>query len=407
MAALQRFKKSHVRALAKWYRENQRDFPWRANPDPYWVWIAEIMSQQTQMATLVPYFHRFIKKFPTVEVLARASEEEVLAAWTGLGYYSRARNIHRAAMRVAKEGYPSTFEGWLDLPGVGPYTAAAVVSQSFGVAEPVWDGNVLRVCSRLEARGDAQSSGFREEMRDSLRKKMKEAGEDVSSSDFNQALMELGATVCTPKAAACGRCPISAACAAHASNSALEYPPPKPRKAVLEVRAKVWVRLRKGRDGLEAWVERRGEERWFGGMWDFSSELGGVERPVIRIADNGERSRGPDSVSGERFTVTESVSGSVTALGEVRHQITHHRIFLSGFAVLERKKTGRINSASGRWISLEDLTSDEPSVPLATTTRKMLRLLMKSLARPSSHARNEEHDQASRRRDENICLNVN
>src|SRR5262245_871235 len=125
---LRKFKEEEVESLLSWYRKHQRDFPWRANPEPYWVWLAEIMSQQTQMATLVPYFHRFLERFASIERLAVANEQEVLAAWAGLGYYSRARNVHRAAKTVVESlsgKFPRTLEGLLELPGVGPYTAAA------------------------------------------------------------------------------------------------------------------------------------------------------------------------------------------------------------------------------------------------------------------------------------------
>ena len=357
--ALQRLRARDIDALLDWYQKNQRDFPWRADPNPYWVWLAEIMSQQTQMATLVPYFHRFIAKFPNVSALARASEQDVLAAWAGLGYYSRARNVHRAARMIVEEHggkFPVTVAGLLELPGVGPYTAAAVASQCFGVGEPVWDGNVVRVCARLEARPDALTSEFKLEMQNALREKMK--GYDASS--FNQALMELGATICTPKLAGCPRCPVQKSCRAFDQGVVETYPPPKPRKKTVDLRCRVHVRLRKKKGILEAFLEKRADTHWFPRLWDFPSELGGVAQPVQVFDDNLD---------------------GATPFGEVRHQITNHRIFLLGnVELLLRANDSDNNSRCGRWIALDDLAEDHPPLPLSTTARKILKLLFQKQA---------------------------
>jgi A/G-specific adenine glycosylase len=348
MPALQRLTGDRVDALLAWYGKNKRDFPWRRDPNPYWVWLAEIMSQQTVMAALVPYFHRFIEKFPSVDQLARASEDEVLAAWTGLGYYSRARNVHKTSKILAERGFPRSAAEWLELPGVGPYTAAAIASQCFGESVPVWDGNVTRVCSRLDARSDAHSSAFRVEMTETLARRM--GGRDASA--FNQAMMELGATVCTPRSPACGVCPLAGACAARARGEAEAFPPPKPRKAAVELKCRVWVCVRQGKLGAEVYLERRSDENWFPGMWDFLSELGGASSPVR--------------------DVRHAPSGKAESIGAVRHQITHHRISLDGLLAGAPRKTGE-----GRWIPLEALTAENPPVPLATTARKVLRAALR------------------------------
>ncbi|MBI3557943.1 MAG: A/G-specific adenine glycosylase [Deltaproteobacteria bacterium] len=352
--ALQRFRARDVDALLDWYKKNQRDFPWRSDPTPYWVWLAEIMSQQTQMATLVPYFHRFIAKFPDVAALAQAEEQDVLAAWAGLGYYSRARNVHRAAQMVVRDRggeFPETVEEWLKLPGVGPYTAAAVASQCFGVREPVWDGNVVRVCARLDARADALTAPFKIEMLSSLREKMKER----DASSFNQAMMELGATVCTPKAASCGRCPLQQLCDAHRLDAVDKFPPPKARKKTVELRCRVHVRLRKTKGCFEAFLEQRTESHWFPRLWDFPSELGGAASPWQNFRQS---------------------LGAAEYFGEVRHQITNHRIFLLGNVELVlRANDSDNNSRHGRWVALDDLAEDDPPLPLSTTARKILKLL--------------------------------
>lgn len=312
------------------------------------------------MAALLPYFHRFMETFPKVDDLANASEPAVLAAWTGLGYYSRARNVHRAAKQIVNElggKFPRTYEEWLELPGVGPYTAAAISSQCFGVKEPVWDGNLVRVCSRLDARADSHALPFKTEMIKALKSKIV----DYDASSFNQAFMELGATICTPKSPSCGRCPISAACKAFAKNAVTQFPPPKPRKDAVVVRAKVIVRLR-GDDPehWEAWLECRDSKQWFGGMWDFPSELGGVEQPVMPF-------------SPAQFS-------KANLIGNAKHAVTHHKISLEAWLSQEKSFV----KGKGRWISLRDLVENKAPVPIATTARKVVKVLYKQLTRSNN-----------------------
>lgn len=199
--------------LGRWYDGNARDLPWRRTRDPYRIWISEIMLQQTRVAAATPYYRRFLALFPTVKALAQASEEEVLAAWSGLGYYSRARNMHRAARLVAEAGsFPRDYEGLSALPGVGGYTAAAVASLAYGLPYAVVDGNVLRVLSRVTGeRGDIGAAATRRRLTEAA----DAALDPKRPGRSNQALMELGALVCVPGRPDCGRCPIAAQCAAH------------------------------------------------------------------------------------------------------------------------------------------------------------------------------------------------
>lgn len=365
MTALQRLTNRDLKALLGWYAANQRELPWRQNPSPYWVWLAEIMSQQTVMAALLPYFYKFIEKFPNVQALARASEAEVLAAWTGLGYYSRARNVQKAAKKIVDDlagEFPRTYEGWLELPGVGPYTAAAIASQCFGVREPAWDGNVTRVTSRLDARGDVwKGNSFANDMKNALRAKM--PGYDASQ--FNQAFMELGARICTPKSPACHKCPLSSACAAYEKDATDRFPPPKPRKTNVELGARVQVRLRRKRGGYETFIVQRPDSHWFNGMWDFPSELGGAAAPLVKVKSLSK---------GHEFA-------------RLKHQITHHKITLIALAEFTSKANGE-----GRWIELDDLLGDAPPVPLSTTARKTLKALMAWIADASV---------------QQLCLNMN
>ena len=210
------------RRLARWYRRARRALPWRATRDPYAIWLSEVMAQQTTLDVVVPRWERFRARFPTVEALARAKERDVLAEWSGLGYYARARNLHRAAKAVAAAGaFPGTLEGWRALPGVGAYTAAAVASIAYGIPEPVVDGNVVRVLCRLKAlRLDPKAPATLARIRALARPLVPTR----SPGDFNQALMELGALVCTPRAPRCGACPLRASCRAAASGTPEAFP---------------------------------------------------------------------------------------------------------------------------------------------------------------------------------------
>ena len=218
-------------ALLAWFDRTGRSLPWRAGAegarDPYRVWVAEILLQQTQVARGQIYYDRFLTAFPTVQALAAAPQEAVLKAWEGCGYYARARNLHRAAQQVAQDGFPGSYDGWLALPGVGPYTAAAVSSLALNEARAVNDGNVRRVLARLHAEPQptpAWVQGRADRLLDPAR-----------PGAWNEAVMDLGATVCTPAAPRCDACPLRAWCAAFASGTPAAYPAPKVRAAAQDV----------------------------------------------------------------------------------------------------------------------------------------------------------------------------
>ena len=210
--------------LLAWFRTHRRELPWRASRDPYRIWVAEIMLQQTRIAAVIPYYDRFLRRFPDVRALARARQPEVLKFWSGLGYYSRARNLHAAAKTiVAKHNgeFPRDLEAALSLPGIGNYTAAAVLSIAYDEPFAVLDGNVARVLARLGAvRGDLREPRAWQNLSNAAQQLLARG----AASDWNQALMELGETICTPQSPRCAACPISRWCDAHAQGLADEIP---------------------------------------------------------------------------------------------------------------------------------------------------------------------------------------
>jgi A/G-specific adenine glycosylase len=210
------------RALLRWYDAHARDLPWRHTSDPYAILVSELMLQQTQVKTVIPYYEKFLKVFPTAAALAKAPEEKVLAAWAGLGYYRRARFLQAAAKAVvAAKGFPSTLEGIRALPGVGAYTAAAVGSIAFGIPEAVVDGNVVRVMARLLAlEADASKGAGAERVRETAQALL----DPKRPGDFNQAVMELGASLCSPSKPQCPACPLQPHCGAFLAGKPEAYP---------------------------------------------------------------------------------------------------------------------------------------------------------------------------------------
>ncbi|WP_442602990.1 A/G-specific adenine glycosylase [Paenibacillus sp. KN14-4R] len=225
--------------LLAWYREHKRDLPWRRSRDPYYIWVSEVMLQQTRVDTVIPYWHRFLDKFPTVQALAEAPEEEVLKAWEGLGYYSRARNL-QSAVREVHECYggvvPDEKEAISSLKGVGPYTSGAVLSIAYNKPEPAVDGNVMRVLSRYFNLDDDIAKPRTRVRMESLAQELIPEG---AAGDFNQGLMELGATVCTPKSPSCLTCPVMEHCAGRIAGKEEVLPvktkakPPRPERRLM------------------------------------------------------------------------------------------------------------------------------------------------------------------------------
>jgi A/G-specific adenine glycosylase len=297
------------RRLLRWYRANRRDLPWRRTRDPYAIWVSEIMLQQTRSETVVPYYRRFLRRFPTLRALARARESAVLAAWSGLGYYSRARNLHRTARLVVdRHGgrLPETAEDLLALPGIGRYTAGAIASIAFGVRAPVLDGNVARVLARLFYVPDALRSAPAAlrlwEVADRLVPRQ-------SPGDWNQALMELGAGPCRPRRPACPECPVREHCVASILGIAEHVPEPPIRSRSERVRQATLVIEHQGR----VLLGRRVEDRLLRGLWEF---------PTVRVSPAGSAARAARS----RLERLGGGSPEPERRGIIRHSIMNQRI---------------------------------------------------------------------------------
>ena len=263
--------------LLQWYHENARVLPWRSAPTPYHVWVSEIMLQQTRVAAVLGYYQRFMEALPTVEDLAAVDEDKLLKLWQGLGYYNRARSLKKAARQIVDGWagrFPENYEDLLKLAGVGEYTAGAIASIAFGVPVPAVDGNVLRVVARMTGDdGDITRPQTRNRIREGLRAAMPLE----APGDFNQALMELGATVCLPNGApACGRCPAQGFCQARLQGRTRELPvkPPKAERRVEE--RTVFLIFHGGRVALR----RRADRGLLAGLWEYPNELAPAPCPV-------------------------------------------------------------------------------------------------------------------------------
>ncbi|MGH9583240.1 MAG: A/G-specific adenine glycosylase [Bryobacteraceae bacterium] len=314
--------------LLAWYGRHRRDLPWRRTSDPYAVWISEIMLQQTRVAAAIPYYERFLERFPDVAALACAPEPELLSCWAGLGYYHRARNLQKAARRIAEDGvFPASHEEIRKLPGIGDYTAAAVASIAFGLPHAAVDGNVLRVLSRVfnDATDIASQSG---------RKRFATLASTLlarsASGDFNQAMMELGATICLPKDPQCLLCPVADLCRVRAAGGRPADLPVKlaVRKSVRETRRLLWIECD---GGLLVW-QRPAGAALMPGFWELP-EAGQI-----------------DSSAGVK-------------LGSFRHAITFHRYL---FEVFEGSAP---SGGECRWLSWTELDQ----VPTSTVFKKAWR----------------------------------
>lgn len=317
------------RLLLAWYQSAKRDLPWRRTRDPWKILLSEVMLQQTRVAAALPYYERFLARYPTPAVLAAAPEADVLASWSGLGYYARARNLQKAARAITELGaFPDTYDGIRELPGVGGYTAAAVASICFGQPHAVLDGNVLRVLSRLTAdRGDVGSSVVRARLQEEAQLLL----DPKQPAEFNQAVMELGATVCLPKTPQCLLCPLRDLCVSRRQGLENELPVKLRKRDPVKVHLQVLIVEKEGRVLLR---QRGTQESRMAGFW---------ELPDGRDLPKAQR---------------------LSRLGSFRHTITHHDY------VVEVWRASPVKAPAGfRWIPQDEIVR----LPLATSVRKAFR----------------------------------
>ncbi|HJP32077.1 MAG TPA: A/G-specific adenine glycosylase [Candidatus Latescibacteria bacterium] len=338
------------RNLLRWYGKHRRDLPWRRTDDPYAVWLSEVMLQQTRVETARGYYERFLERFPTVTALAVAKEAEVLKAWEGLGYYSRARHLHQAARAVVEDhdgDLPDTYDGLIGLPGVGPYTAAAVSSIVFDRPHPALDGNMMRVFSRLlRLEGDPRRASVRSQMvrhGEALMPPRRSSSRSTSTGagDLNQALMELGARICLPAQPRCGDCPVTDWCRARAEledPSVLPTRPQRRKRPHLQVTAGIIRRRGK------VLIAQRPPGGMLAGLWEFP---GGKQEAGESLAECLARE------IREELGCTIDVEEEVAS---VDHEYTHLSITLHAFAA--RYRSGRVRAlgcSAFEWIDADRL----------------------------------------------------
>jgi len=345
--------------LLTWYHANKRDMPWRHTKDPYCILLSEFMLQQTQVDTVIPYYHRFLESFPTVHDLANAPQDRILKSWEGLGYYARARNLHKAAKAISEEYHgkvPDTYDTLKSLPGFGPYTTAAVLSIAFNKDHAVLDGNVIRVLTRLfNLNDDVTQTAVKNHLWE-LAESLLEKGQ---AGDYNQAVMELGATICTPKNPTCATCPLNNVCLAYKNGTQDALPvkaKKKPRPHHTLGAGIVWKKDK-------VLITQRPQDGLLGGLWEFPAGTQQDNETLQNACIRGiKETVGIDIKIQDRFRT-------------VKHAFTHFSITIHAFQCLYTKgKTQTLLCDNVAWVSLSDLSD----YAFSRTSRKLADYLQKS-----------------------------
>ncbi len=345
-----------ARRVIKWFDANARDLPWRRRRTPYRVWLSEMMLQQTQVEAVIPYFRRFTTRFPSLKALADASLDEVLKMWEGLGYYARARNLHQAAQIVRHElggRFPRSVDGLMKLPGVGRYSAGAIASIAFGINAPVLDGNVARVlCRVFGIHRDPREPKTRAELW-SLAESLLPQGQ---AGEFNEALMELGATVCTPRSPRCNACPIAPMCEGNRLGIQDRLPIRRARKVIPHYDVTAAVIRKNGR----VLIAQRPLDGMLGGLWEFPGGKREMDETLEECLRREIR---------EELRLEIEVGSQLT---QVRHAYTHFRITLHAFECrLVSGEARAIGVADFKWVRLSELDR----YAFAKTDRKIIQAL--------------------------------
>ena len=326
--------------LLEWYQLNKRDLPWRHTRDPYHIWVSEIMLQQTQVATVIDYYNRFVNQFPNITTLAQANQESVLKLWEGLGYYSRARNLHKAAQDIVTNRnnvIPATYDELQTLSGLGFYTAAAIASIAFNKPEPVVDGNVIRVFTRFWG---IYTDTRQQSLKNTLFNELKPIIKTCTPSEFNQAIMEIGALICTPKKPSCQTCPINADCYANNNNKTTYLPVKSKKRPVPHYTIGVGI-IQK--DNLFLICKRK-ETQMLGGLWEFP---GGKQHSNETIEETIHR-----EINEETTVIIDTCQHLVS----VKHTYSHFKITLHAYICQYKSGTASpISSDDIKWVSLDNL----------------------------------------------------
>lgn len=347
-------------ALTSWFEKSQRSLPWREPQNasvPYRVLVSEIMLQQTTVAAVIPYYHRFLERFPTVESLAAADVDEVMPFWAGLGYYSRARNLHACARAVMERHggqFPSDYESVLALPGIGRYTAGAVLSIARNQHVPIVDANVTRVLARVFClKGDIKNTGNQKDLWAQAEKLVQAA---TTPSHFNPAMMELGALICTPRQPDCGKCPVNTFCCANQTGRQAELPIIVPKRKEVELQDICIFVLKDERVLLRRRSEDLDSRNWWQGMWE-----------LPRITREGPET--PSEIIESMLSNEQIPLDSVgRKLKTLKHTVTHHKITLECHAVDIGNCTLPENWDYFEWDEIEKLA-------LPSVMKKLLRWL--------------------------------
>lgn len=340
--------------LLKWFATHRRPMPWRGHPDSYAVWVSEIMLQQTRVETVIPYFEKWMKLFPDVKTLANAKERDVLSAWEGLGYYTRARNLHKAAKIIASDfngKLPRDPEALRSLPGIGPYTAGAIASIAFKMDEPALDGNIRRVLSRLYDLNEYADSAAGEKALWDLAAKNLPRGR---AGDYNQALMELGSTVCLPKNPRCPLCPLMKLCKARANGTQEIRPVLKPKRTTPQHIHAAAVIVERGR----VLLSQRPENGLLGGLWEFPNARVG-EDPAGELVQALEAAGRLQVRRGE-------------AVGVFRHAYSHFRVVVHAYRC---RAISIPNNKALKWVKIADLEN----YPMGKVDRRIAETLYRNI----------------------------
>jgi A/G-specific adenine glycosylase len=333
-------------ALVEWQKKHgRRDLPWQGTRDPYRIWLSEVMLQQTQVAAVIPYYERFLSRFPTIELLASASEDEILRLWSGLGYYARGRNLHAAAKAVVARGaFPRTAEDIAELPGIGKSTAAAIAAFAFGERAAILDGNVKRVLARyFGIEGWPGEKAVENALWERAKRLLPRSGIET----YTQALMDLGATVCARTMPRCNACPVRTSCRARKANRVADIPAPRPRKA-LPQKAVTWLLLF---DRGQILLEKRPAPGIWGGLWSFP------EAPARDVDGYCRRSFGCEVQS-------------TKILETLEHGFTHFRLRVRPLLChVIRKPT--VQSPGSLWIDVEDVSNAAVPAPVRTLVSQL------------------------------------